>query len=181
MKSLYTQVKELVEICKEYVTAIRIKIANSESRGVRQMELSAYFTHCNLQPSHLALALNLAMFQSFKGGNFIHAASYARRILELPDVAMVKADVRSKAAAVLKKSEENARNEQRLNFDERNPFVLDCAELKPIYQGTPFVTCAFCGSHFKVCMKGAICLTCALSVIGVETLGLVTQSQGKRQ
>mmetsp|Transcript_10077 Transcript_10077/g.32862 ORF Transcript_10077/g.32862 Transcript_10077/m.32862 type:complete len:146 (+) Transcript_10077:3451-3888(+) len=145
------------------------------------MELSAYFTHCNLQPAHLALALNLAMSQSFRGGNYIHAASYARRILELPDVAMAKADLRSKAAVVLKKSEENARNEQRLNFDERNPYVLDCAELVPIYKGTPLVTCAFCGSNYKACMKGAICVTCRLSVIGVETLGLVTQSQTKRQ
>jgi len=145
------------------------------------MELSAYFTHCNLQPAHLALALNLAMSQSFKGGNFIYAASYARRLLELPDMVVAKADFRNKAAAVLKKSEENARNEQKLSFDERNPFVLDCSDLVPIYKGTPFAICAFCGSNYKAEMKGSICLTCRLSVIGVETLGLVTQSQAKRQ
>jgi hypothetical protein len=31
-----------------------------------QLELAAYLTHCNLQPAHLILALNLAMSLAFK-------------------------------------------------------------------------------------------------------------------
>ena len=50
-----------MDITREYVTAIRLKHANAIEKGVRQMELSAYFTHCNLQPAHLALALNFAL------------------------------------------------------------------------------------------------------------------------
>jgi hypothetical protein len=41
-----------VEICREYKTAIRIKNAMAETpadNAVRQIELAAYFTHCNLQ------------------------------------------------------------------------------------------------------------------------------------
>ena len=32
----------------------------------RSLELSAYFTHCNLQPAHLMLALKTAMAAAFK-------------------------------------------------------------------------------------------------------------------
>ena len=48
-----------------------------------QLELAAYLTHCNLQPAHLILTLNLAMSLAFKVKNFIHAASFATRLMEL--------------------------------------------------------------------------------------------------
>merc|ERR1712086_1143617 len=84
-RSHANEVKELLNIAREYVTAVRLKHENASEGGIRQMELSAYFTHCNLQPSHVALALNLAMTQAYKGGNFITAAAFARRLLDLPD------------------------------------------------------------------------------------------------
>lgn len=82
------EIKEMLEICREYITAIRIKAAMSEAASdpVRSTELSAYFTHCNLQPVHLLLALRSAMGTAFKHKNFISAASFARRMLELPDM-----------------------------------------------------------------------------------------------
>lgn len=49
------QIKELVDICREYKTAIRIKNAMAETspdNAARQIELAAYFTHCNLQVRH---------------------------------------------------------------------------------------------------------------------------------
>lgn len=82
------EVKEMLEICREYITAIRIKgaMSNCALDPVRSTELSAYFTHCNLQPVHLLLALRSAMGIAFKHKNFICAASFARRLLELPDM-----------------------------------------------------------------------------------------------
>ena len=93
------EVKEMLEICREYITAIRIKGAMSEavSDPARSTELSAYFTHCNLQPVHLLLALRSAMGIAFKHKNFICAASFARRLLELPDMSSERnADLRVK-------------------------------------------------------------------------------------
>jgi coatomer protein complex subunit alpha (xenin) len=58
--------------------------------AVRQMELAAYMTHCVLEPAHLMLALNLAMSVCYKFQNFIHAAGFARRLLELPDITSAK-------------------------------------------------------------------------------------------
>ena len=51
------------------MTAIRLKNMIGElgpDDVVRSTELSAYFTHCNLQPAHLLLALNLAMTAAFR-------------------------------------------------------------------------------------------------------------------
>ena len=61
------EVKDMVTIAREYITAIRIKGAMSEaaSNPVRATELAAYFTHCNLQPVHLLLTLRTAMGTAF--------------------------------------------------------------------------------------------------------------------
>lgn len=173
------EVTELLDICREYMTAIRIKNANMKSSSQRQLELSAYFTHCNLQPGHLALALNLAMTQSYKGGNFINAAAFARRVLELPSLAHQN-EIFSKAQLVLKNSEQKARNAHTLNYDERNPFQIDCKKLVPIYRGSPAAICSYCSSIYSPDAKGGLCATCNISLVGVETLGLVSLSSTKR-
>lgn len=59
------------------------KDPSSASDPVRQMELSAYFTHCNLEPIHLMLSLRSAMTSAYKIKNYKDAASFARRLLEL--------------------------------------------------------------------------------------------------
>jgi len=100
------EVKEMLEICREYITALRIKsaIAANAKNPARCTELSAYFTHCNLQPAHLLLALRLAMGTAYRHKNFISAASFARRLLELPDMSSERnAELRVKATKVLQK------------------------------------------------------------------------------
>lgn len=176
-------IKELLEVCREYVTAIRVKNAIGEtSDTVRSLELAAYFTHCNLQPSHLMLALKSAMASSFKAKNFVNAAAFARRLLELPETNSERhADTRTKAQKVLSKSEQQGRNEHQIDYDEMNPFSLDCADLKPIYKGSPLVKCPFCFSCYSPSHKGELCVTCCLSTIGVETIGLVTTNATSRK
>jgi len=75
-RSETNDLKDLVNVCREYITAIRVKDAmggftgpaadGSNSNTVRSLELVAYFTHCNLQSSHLLLALKTAMASAFK-------------------------------------------------------------------------------------------------------------------
>lgn len=84
--SALLQVKELVGICKEYVTALRCELKRKELREddmARAAELAAYFTHCNLQPVHLALSLRSAMTIFFKLKNLGTCAHFCRRLLEL--------------------------------------------------------------------------------------------------
>mmetsp|Transcript_13228 Transcript_13228/g.16098 ORF Transcript_13228/g.16098 Transcript_13228/m.16098 type:complete len:1300 (-) Transcript_13228:148-4047(-) len=174
------EVKEMLEICREYITAIRIKGAISENAGnaVRCTELSAYFTHCNLQPAHLLLALRSAMGTAFKHKNFILAASFARRLLELPDMSSERnADLRVKATKVLQKSEQMARNEHELNYNDSLTFEIDCKQFLPIYAGEPSVKCSYCGSSYSDdSMKNKVCLTCTFCTVGIQTLGLITGS-----
>lgn len=161
-KSEANEIKEMLEICREYITAIRIKGAISDfaSDPIRCTELSAYFTHCNLQPAHLLLALRSAMGTAFKFKNFISAAGFARRLLELPDMSSERnADLRVKATKVLQKSEQMARNEHSLNYDETATFKIDCKDFVPIYAGTESVKCSYCGSEYTdSSMKDKVCL-----------------------
>eukprot|EP00804_Cyclotella_cryptica_P003607 CCRYP_002235-RB/>CCRYP_002235-RB protein AED:0.04 eAED:0.04 QI:142/0.8/0.66/1/0.8/0.66/6/91/1272 len=172
------EMKDMIEICREYITAIRIKaaITTAGDDPVRSTELSAYFTHCNLQPVHLLLALRSAMGTAFKHKNFIVAASFARRLLELPDMKSERnADLRMKATKVLQKSEQMARNEHTLNYNENATFVIDCKDFVPIYSGDEHVKCSYSGSSYKgSAMKGKLCVTDGFCLVGVETIGLVT-------
>lgn len=54
-----------------------------EEDPLRQLELAAYFTHCVLQPRHLALALRSAMTISFKLKCFQTCSHFCRRLIEL--------------------------------------------------------------------------------------------------
>ncbi len=86
------------------------------------------------------------------------------------------ADSRVKAQKVLQKSEQQGRNEHTIDYDEMNPFSLDCASLKPIYKGSPSVKCSYCASAYAPGCKGTLCATCQLCTVGLETVGLVTQA-----
>merc|ERR1712127_479284 len=135
-----------------YITAIRIKavMAQHAKDPKRSTELSAYFTHCNLQPVHLLLALRSAMGTAFKHKNYILAASFARRLLELPDMRSERnADLRTKANKVLQKSEQMARNEHTLNYNENAAFTIDCKDFVPIYTGEECVKSPYCGATYK--------------------------------
>mmetsp|Transcript_34288 Transcript_34288/g.50219 ORF Transcript_34288/g.50219 Transcript_34288/m.50219 type:complete len:118 (+) Transcript_34288:1-354(+) len=117
------------------------------------------------------------MGTAFKHKNFILAASFARRLLELPDMASERnADLRVKATKVLQKSEQMARNEHTLNYKENTTFYIDCKEFVPIYSEAESAKCSYCGSHYSESMKGMVCTTCTFSTVGVQTIGLVTGS-----
>lgn len=172
------QIKQMVTVCREYVTAIRIKGAMAEAGGnpVRATELSAYFTHCELIPAHMVLALRSAMGTAFKHKNYILAASCARRLLELPEMSSERnADLKNKATKVRQKSEQIARNEHELNYDETKSFAIDCRDFVPIYSGAQSIACPYCGSQYgDPLMANKLCSTCGLSQVGIKTLGLVT-------
>jgi len=172
------EIKEMVSICREYITAIRIKgaMADAGADPVRSTELSAYFTHCSLQPVHLLLALRSAMGTAFKHKNYIVAASFARRLLELPDMSSERnADLKVKAQKVRQKSEQIARNEHELNYDETKSFKIDCRDFVPIYTGQPSISCPYCSSEYiDPGMQNQVCSTCGISLVGIKTLGLVT-------
>ncbi|GAB2215917.1 hypothetical protein Droror1_Dr00023680 [Drosera rotundifolia] len=61
---------------------MELKRRRMKSEPIRQQELAAYFTHCNLQTVHLRLALLNAMIICYDAKNLVTAANFARRLLE---------------------------------------------------------------------------------------------------
>ena len=120
------------------------------------------------------------MGTAFKHKNFIVAAGFARRLLELPDMSSERnADLRGKASKVLQKSEQMARNEHTLNYDDSKQFKIDAQNFTPIYAGQPSIECSYCGSVYSDdATKNKLCSTCGISLVGVKTMGLVSAFQG---
>ncbi|KAI5683116.1 hypothetical protein M9H77_04344 [Catharanthus roseus] len=166
------EVKELVVIAKEYVLGLKMELKRRELRDdpIRQQELAAYFTHCNLQLPHLRLALMNAMSVCYKAGNLSTAANFARRLLETNPTA----ENHSRSArSVLQAAERNMRDVSQLNYDFRNPFVVCGATYVPIYRGQKDVTCPYCGTHFVPDQQGQVCTVCDLAAIGADASGLL--------
>lgn len=81
---------------REYLLGVSIelerrRVAQEEPDNVRRsLELAAYFTHCQLQPLHLQIALRSAIQVFTKAGNAGTAAKFARKLLDLnPDPKIV--------------------------------------------------------------------------------------------
>ena len=174
-------VKDTISILASYKTALLIELtrkslsADSDEQKARQLELAAYLTHCNLQPKHVMLTLNLAMSLAYKLKNFIHASSFARRLLELPDAQHPSnKNIADKAKRVIASCNKQGGNSFKdLNYDEDKPFIVCPASLTPIYSGEPSVRSPFSGAAYKPGCKGQICKVDGMSKIGEETIGLV--------
>eukprot|EP01113_Clastostelium_recurvatum_P048774 TRINITY_DN894_c0_g1_i4.p1 TRINITY_DN894_c0_g1~~TRINITY_DN894_c0_g1_i4.p1 ORF type:complete len:1261 (+),score=453.13 TRINITY_DN894_c0_g1_i4:106-3888(+) len=191
------EAKELLGLCREYVTGLRMELYRKElatgaapvasptapappkagTEAVRQAELAAYFTHCNLQPPHLILSLRSAMNSAHKVKNYQNAASFAKRLLELNP----SADYVTQARKVLKFAEQNPTNENKLLYDERNPFVVCNISFVPIYRGSPMVRCSYCASPYLPEHEHKVCPTCQIAEIGKEAPGLLLTNEKEKE
>ena len=126
-----------------WVCVSRLKRKEIKDGQVRQQELAAYYTHCNLQKIHLRLVLPNAMTICFEGVNYNNAANFGRLLLETdpPNETQVK-----KARQVLQACERNMKDAIQMNYDFRNPFVICGATFVPIYCVQKDVSCPYYGS-----------------------------------
>jgi coatomer protein complex subunit alpha (xenin) len=167
-------IRELLGMCNSYVTACRIEMARRKAKamgdGKRSLELTCYFTHCDLDTKHLVgVGLKNAMVAAFKAKNFITAEGFARRLL---DVDRVPEKLRKTATKIVQKSQHEGRNAVQLDYDSSGRFDICGASLTPIAQGQELVRCPYCGTAYGVQYKGRVCDTCGISSVGVETVGL---------
>ena len=164
-------VKELQTVARDYCLALRLELKRKELKDnepTRNAELAAYFTHCNLQPVHLALSLRSAMAVFFKLKNFATAAGFARRLLELNPPAAVA----TQAKQLLATCERTPKDEVTLQYDARNPFVVCATTLTPIYRGSKDALCPCCGARHMPSAVGSVCALCDLGKVGAEATGL---------
>ncbi|CAO2209539.1 unnamed protein product [Urochloa humidicola] len=164
------EVKELIEIVREYVLGLKVELKRKESRddATRQQELAAYFTNCKLQRVHMRLVLASAMALCFKQKNYATARHFAEMLLEnSPQEAQAK-----KARQVLQACQDKKDSHQ-LNYDFRNRFVVCGATYVPIYYGQKDVSCPYCGSRFVPSIEGQVCNICELATVGADASGLL--------
>lgn len=83
-------------MAREYILGVSIelerrRVVEQDPDNVkRNLELAAYFTHCQMQPPHLQIALRSAMGNFSKANNHASAAKFARRLIDLnPDPKIV--------------------------------------------------------------------------------------------
>eukprot|EP00798_Chlamydomonas_sp_ICE-L_P024535 gene24536-10140_t len=166
-------VKELISICKEYIIALRCEIARKEVKDLsevgRILELAAFFTHCRLQPMHLALALRSAYTLFFKHKNLATCMSFCRRLLELNPGAKIAEQARQ----VLTACEKTPTDALKINYDPRNPFDICCITFTPIYKGSKSVEDAYTGARFTPECEGKISPLGDFVKIGADASGLL--------
>ena len=204
-------IKAMVASATQYkltVRCIATAKATDQADGVRQVQLAALATHTTLDPAHLLLVLNLAMSTAYKFKNFIHAAGFARRLMEMPEavnaknatfltkVGMPSAPPRAmgrfahrlctyppppplQAKKIIQSSETEARNNLVVNYDERTTFSICAESLTPIPRGQPLVRSPYSGATYKPEFIDTLCVIDGMAKVGLETIGLVNLLQIK--
>lgn len=170
-KQELNETMELLGICREYITGINIETLRKETKSeVRQCELAAYFTHCNMQPIHLVLALRSAMNVHFKAKNFATAASFAQRLLDLNS----KPEITTLARKVMAACEQNKLTQANpdMRYNERNPFTVCNHSYVPIYKGQKHVVSPYCQATYLPEFKGQTCSVDLISEVGAEVSGI---------
>ncbi|KAH9989662.1 coatomer subunit alpha-2 [Russula vinacea] len=166
--------RSTVTTTREYLLGVSIelerrRVAQEEPDNVRRsLELAAYFTHCQLQPLHLQIALRSAIQVFTKAGNAGTAAKFARKLLDLnPDPKIVSL-ARQRIAA----GDRNPRDAVEISYDEFTEFEICAASYTPIYKGSPSVRCPYTDAAFLPEFKGTLDPLTRLTEIGAVASGL---------
>uniref|UniRef100_A0A914GUL9 Coatomer subunit alpha n=1 Tax=Globodera rostochiensis TaxID=31243 RepID=A0A914GUL9_GLORO len=173
-KQEVSEAQQLIQICREYLVGLLLETARKElpresvEDAKRNLEMAAYFTHCDIQPVHKILTLRTAANLSFKNKQMRHCASFCRRCIELGPKPEIAAQMR-KMLAVAERDNSNAFE---LNYDEHNPFVLCSRSFMPLYRGKPQAKCSFCGASFTPTFTGTVCDVCEVAEIDRDVQGL---------
>jgi coatomer protein complex subunit alpha (xenin) len=168
---------ELGQICREYVTAMRLELAKRDTTDpARKASLAVHFTLCKLQPMHNILALRVAIKTCFAIKCYKTTGSLCRRVLDLGvssnKEALQKVVKFQEIRDVLKRCEQEATEAHELDVDESAKFTLCASTLTRIAKGEQTVACPFCKSQYALEFAGSLCATCSLSKVGAECSGL---------
>ncbi|KAL0959956.1 hypothetical protein HGRIS_011620 [Hohenbuehelia grisea] len=166
--------RDTVTAAREYLLGVTIelerrRVAEQEPDNVaRNLELAAYFTHCQLQPPHMQIALRSAIGVYAKANNQAHAARFAKRLLELKPDPKIVAQARQRIAA----GDRNPRNAVEVAYDEFTPFEICGVTFTPIYRGSPAVHCPYTDASYHPQFKGSLDPLTQLTEIGATASGM---------
>lgn len=166
--------RDTVVSAREYLLGVSIEL---ERRRVvqedpdnhrRSLELAAYFTHCQLQPPHMQIALRSAIGVFAKANNHATAAKFARRLLELNPDPKIVSQARQRIAA----GDRNPRDAVEISYDEFTEFEICAATFTPIYKKSPSVRCPYTDAAYLPNFKGNMDALTELTEIGATASGL---------
>jgi coatomer protein complex subunit alpha (xenin) len=155
------QLRQLVITCREYILGLTLEmerrrlVAEEPDNVGRQLELAAYFTHCQLQPVHLVLALRSAMTTFVKAKCNATAGVFARRLRESAP-GTVDARVLEQAKRIEDAGNRSGADAVEIDYDHFSTFGVCAASLSPIYPGSPSVADPFTGAVYKPEYKGQL-------------------------
>ncbi|KAF8637893.1 hypothetical protein AX17_002516 [Amanita inopinata Kibby_2008] len=168
------QWRETVTTAREYLLGVSIelerrRVAEQEPDNVkRNLELAAYFTHCQLQSPHLQIALRSAIGVFSKANNQAHAARFAKRLLELKPDPKIVAQARQRIAA----GDRNPRNAVDIAYDEHTSFEVCAVSYSPIFKGSPCVRCPYTDASYLPQYQGSLDPLTQVTEIGAAASGL---------
>lgn len=165
--------KTALTMCREYLIGLKLEKAGRESKeqgnSGRQVELSGLFAKCGMAPVHVQLVLRAAMKTAFDTHNFIHAAKFARRLLELSPAAQLA----QKTRQVIKICDQNMTNKDSIDLDDgKGDIVVECGNLRAMYEGEARKDCSYCKAPYSTEFDGSICSICLIGIVGGASGGL---------
>lgn len=179
------EAKELVKICVEYISCMRLELARQEtlkSSPSKAMVLGYLMSMCRLQPAHQSLTLRSAITFAYKYKNFITCSTLCKKFLELvathPQV--LGADAKQtidKHKKLLAYCQQVFTNDLALE-SELPEASVDIASVlcqrtfTTVPPSVPSSRCPFCQSLYHKAYKGTTCDVCKVAQIGLEALGI---------
>lgn len=177
------QLKQLSELIHQYCIGMRLELTRIELLNncqdqnqpdviTRNLELISYFSCCKLQPLHTSLVLRRAMGIAWKHKNYITTASFAKRLLGIPNVEDVE-----KTQKILAACDQKATDEYNINFDPHRDIdhIIICSssltKINPKSQD--FVKCPVCSGNHLSQFTGEICPNCKTGEIGLRVIGIL--------
>ncbi|KAH8741989.1 coatomer protein complex subunit alpha [Cryptosporidium ryanae] len=177
------QLKQLSLLINQYCIGMRLELAridllsNSQNQDdpeivKRNLELISYFSCCKLQPLHSSLVLRRAMSISWKYQNYITTASFAKRLLGMPNIDDVE-----KTQKILSACDKKATDEYNIDFEPNRDIdnlVICSSSLTKINPKVhDFVKCPVCNSNHLSKFTGEICPNCNAGEVGLRVIGII--------
>jgi coatomer protein complex subunit alpha (xenin) len=67
----------------------------------------------------------------------------------------------------------NPNDENVLDYEPANRFVICAGSFTPVYAGTETLQCGFCGAFYKVAYQSSICTICEIAEIGADYSNII--------
>ncbi len=164
------EAKDLIDICREYITALRIELARrEESDNLKKAKLAVLFAECKLQPMHMFIGYQVAIKSQRSVNNSKTAGVYCRKFLELAQTQQVPRQIEGlipQVRELLMACEREEKDANPLGFEIRSGSQICAGSFGIIPFGDSMLKCGLCSSSYMSSFKKSVCATCDLSSVG---------------